>query len=86
MSLYQVQKLLYNLNRDEQFKAQYTNDKVTLLGSYDLTDQEREALSLLAPDEGGGGWGGVHPRYPQCRTLPQPVSSRGGIFSETKRL
>ncbi|HBP15751.1 MAG TPA: aromatic ring-opening dioxygenase subunit LigA, partial [Gammaproteobacteria bacterium] len=45
MSLYQVQKLLYNLNRDEQFKAQYTNDKVTLLGSYDLTDQEREALS-----------------------------------------
>ncbi len=45
MSLYQVQKLLYNLNRDEQFKAQYTIDKVTLLGSYDLTDQEREALS-----------------------------------------
>ena len=45
MSLYQVQKLLYNLNRDEPCKQQYTNDKMTLLRSYDLTDDEREALS-----------------------------------------
>ena len=45
MSLYQVQKFLFNLNRDEQCKKQYTNDKTTLLRSYDLTDDEREALS-----------------------------------------
>ena len=45
MSLYQVQKFLFNLNRDEQSKEQYTNDKTTLLRSYDLTDDEREALS-----------------------------------------
>ena len=45
MSLYQVQKFLFNLNRDEQCKEQYTNDKTTLLRSYDLTDDETEALS-----------------------------------------
>ena len=45
MSLYQVQKFLFNLNRDEQCKEQYMNDKTTLLRSYDLTGDEREALS-----------------------------------------
>ena len=44
MSLYQLQKFLYNLNRDDQVKERYHADVSTLLNEYDLTDQERAAL------------------------------------------
>ena len=44
MSLYYVQKLLYNLNRDARVRQRYDDDFEGLLADYDLTDEEREAL------------------------------------------
>ncbi|MEM7019151.1 MAG: aromatic ring-opening dioxygenase subunit LigA [Pseudomonadota bacterium] len=44
MSLYQTQKFLYHLNRDEVVKAQYAENLVGLLERYELTDEERTAL------------------------------------------
>jgi len=41
MSLYQVQKLLYNLNRDPHVQAQFADDIDGLLGTYKLTIDER---------------------------------------------
>ena len=44
MSLYQVQKFLYHLNRDDKLKAQFETDKDDLLAEYDLTPEESGAL------------------------------------------
>ncbi len=44
MSLYQLQKFLYVLNRDEAAQAEYRSDLETLLGGYDLTEEEAGAL------------------------------------------
>lgn len=41
MSLYFVQKLLYNLNRDPAVQALFKSDIDTLLNGYKLTDEER---------------------------------------------
>lgn len=45
MSLYQVQKFLYTLNRDPGVQQQFRDDAKRLLGTYDLTDEERTALA-----------------------------------------
>ncbi len=50
MSLYYVQKVLYDLNRDTQKQAQYQADSDAFLNSYTLTSEERTALKL--PDIG----------------------------------
>jgi hypothetical protein len=44
MSLYQVQKFLYHLNRDERVKAQFSANRAAALEGYDLEDEERQAL------------------------------------------
>ena len=44
MSLYYVQKLLYQLNRDPQTQQRYREDFEGLLADYDLDDEERGAL------------------------------------------
>jgi hypothetical protein len=44
MSLYSLQKLLYNLNRDPKVKARFDSDFEGLLGEYELDDEEREAV------------------------------------------
>ena len=44
MSLYQVQKFLYHLNRDERVKAQFEANRANALADYELTDEERQAL------------------------------------------
>jgi len=41
MSLYFVQKLLYNLNRDTSVQEMFTNNIDALLAEYKLTDEER---------------------------------------------
>jgi len=41
MSLYFVQKLLYNLNRDTAVQALFKTDIDSLMDEYKLTDQER---------------------------------------------
>ncbi len=50
MSLYYVQKFLYQLNRDEALQEQYDADRRGVLTGYELTDEEVEAL--VAPDIG----------------------------------
>ncbi len=45
MSLYQVQKMLYQLNRDDSVKARYRQDPEALLDEYELSTEERRALA-----------------------------------------
>ena len=44
MSLYYLQKFLYQLNRDESAQERYRGDLDGLLAEYDLTDEEANAL------------------------------------------
>lgn len=44
MSLYQVQKLLYQLNRDPRARQRHENDVGGLLAEYELSDEERDAI------------------------------------------
>lgn len=44
MSLYAVQKVIYQLNRDPSVRSRYQQDFGALLAEYDLTDEERNAL------------------------------------------
>ena len=50
MSLYYVQKFLYQLNRDPAAQVAYREDPGAALASYELADEEVEALT--APDIG----------------------------------
>lgn len=50
MSLYYVQKVLYDINRDVQVQQQYRDDVDALLSNYTLTGEERDALKK--PDIG----------------------------------
>lgn len=50
MSLYYLQKVLYDINRDEQIQQQYTDNAPALLANYTLTGEERDALTK--PDIG----------------------------------
>jgi hypothetical protein len=45
MSLYQVQKCLYALNRDPAAQDRWRSDPDPLLAEYDLTEEERKALA-----------------------------------------
>ena len=45
MSLYAAQKFLYHLNRDAQVQQRYRDDRKNLLAEYELTDEERVAIS-----------------------------------------
>lgn len=45
MSLYYVQKVLYALNRDAIVQQRFCDDQDALLNEYDLTAEERAALS-----------------------------------------
>ena len=44
MSLYYVQKLLYQLNRDPTTRQRFAADLEGLLNDFDLTDEEKAAL------------------------------------------
>lgn len=45
MSLYQLQKFLYELNRDTRVQEEYRADRQRTLARYDLSAEEREALA-----------------------------------------
>lgn len=47
MSLYQVQKLLYHVNRDPERRERYRENAAAFVKSYDLTDQESRAVINL---------------------------------------
>jgi len=44
MSLYQVQKLIYHVNRDAERREHYRQDAVAFTKKYDLTEQENAAI------------------------------------------
>jgi hypothetical protein len=44
MSLYYLQKFLYELNREESAQQQYKSDLESLISKFDLTDEEAGAL------------------------------------------
>jgi hypothetical protein len=44
VSLYHVQKLLYQLNRDEHVRERFESDRAALLREYALTDEEHDAI------------------------------------------
>jgi len=50
MSLYYLQKLLYQLNRDEELQQRFLADKEAVLADYRLEEEEIEAVSK--PDIG----------------------------------
>ena len=50
MSLYYVQKFLFELNRDDALQDQYRADRQAVLVPYELSDEEQAAL--VAPDIG----------------------------------
>ena len=45
MSLYQLQKFLFELNRDPSVQSSYRSDLQGLLEHYDLTAEERDAIA-----------------------------------------
>ncbi len=45
MSLYQLQKFLYDLNRDPSAQSRYRADPQAMLDQYELTSEERSALA-----------------------------------------
>jgi hypothetical protein len=45
MSLYYLQKLLYNLNREPVVQKKFTADPRAVIGEYDLTAEEQKALT-----------------------------------------
>lgn len=44
MSLYSLQKLLYQLNRDEELQAAFQTDREAVIAKYTLTDEELKAV------------------------------------------
>jgi hypothetical protein len=50
MSLYQVQKLIYQLNRDPRTRERYASERDAVLAEYELSDEERSAIKQ--PDIG----------------------------------
>ncbi|MEZ5500239.1 MAG: hypothetical protein R3E77_12520 [Steroidobacteraceae bacterium] len=44
MSLYQVQKLLYQLNRDPQVRQRFAVDRDAMLDDYEFDKDERQAI------------------------------------------
>jgi hypothetical protein len=47
MSLYQLQKLIYHINRDPAARERYRRDPATFVKGYELTERERTALLNL---------------------------------------
>lgn len=45
MSLYQMQKFLFEINRDNEVQKQYRADLPALLSRYELTPEERHAIT-----------------------------------------
>jgi aromatic-ring opening dioxygenase LigAB LigA subunit len=47
MSLYQLQKLIYHVNRDPAARERYQHDSATFVKDYELTEEEQTAVLNL---------------------------------------
>ena len=73
MSLYQVQKLIYHVNRDPERREHYRQDAPAFVKAYDLT--ESEAAAILAVDVRALYTMGVHSLLLRPFTLLNKVSN-----------
>lgn len=73
MSLYQLQKLLYHVNRDPALRERYRQDPLAFVKNYDLT--EEEANAALNVDVRRLYALGVHPLLLRPFTLFHKVSA-----------
>ncbi|HEX9660795.1 MAG TPA: hypothetical protein VGB27_00805 [Candidatus Binatia bacterium] len=44
MSLYQLQKLIYHVNRDAERRERYRQDAAAFVNGYELSDEEAKAI------------------------------------------
>ena len=44
MSLYQLQKLIYHVNRDTERRERYRQDAAAFVNGYELSDEEAKAI------------------------------------------
>jgi aromatic-ring opening dioxygenase LigAB LigA subunit len=72
MSLYQLQKLIYDVNRDPAGRERYRRDPAAFIAEYDLTEQERHAATNV--DVRALYQLGVHPLLLRPFTLLHKVS------------
>ncbi len=47
MSLYQLQKLMYEVNRSPERRDAYRHDGAAFLARFDLTEEEKDAVARL---------------------------------------
>lgn len=47
MSLYQLQKLMYEVNREPERRSAYRNDGAAFMARFDLTPEEKDAVAQL---------------------------------------
>ena len=73
MSLYQLQKLIYHVNRDSAQRERYRQDPAAFLKNYELTDDE--ARAALAVDVRALYSMGVHSLLLRPFTLLHNVSN-----------
>ena len=73
MSLYELQKLIYHVNRDETQRERYRQDPTAFMKTYDLT--EREASAALNVDIRALYMLGVHSLLLRPFTLLHKVSN-----------
>ena len=73
MSLYQLQKLIYDVNRNPQRRDAYRADKAGFLAGYELTSEEHAAIANLDVRELYSF--GVHPLLLRPFTLLHRVSN-----------
>ena len=73
MSLYQLQKLMYEVNRNADRRESYRADSGAFLGRYDLTPEEKNAITKL--DVRKLYQLGVHPLLLRPFTLLHQVSN-----------
>ncbi len=71
MSLYNVQKLLFRLNKDAATRARFKSERDALLADYALTEKERRAF--VESDVGRLYLMGAHP------LLLAPFAGRAGL-------
>ena len=73
MSLYQLQKLIYHVNRDPAARERYRSDSKAFVQGYDLSEQE--AAAVLAIDVRSLYSFGVHSLLLRPFTLLNKVSN-----------
>ena len=73
MSLYQVQKLIYHVNRDSERRQRYRDNAQAFVKSYDLT--EAESVAILNVDVRALYAMGVHSLLLRPFTLLNKVSN-----------